>query len=58
MRGVDQWTEAYYRQVVDDITGFAREARDSEVRQELLELAERFRRLAAYVETRCGSRGT
>jgi hypothetical protein len=45
-------TAAYYRNVAEEITGLARRMQLPEVGRELLELAERFRRMAAYVERR------
>jgi len=36
---------------------FASKVRDSEVRRDMLELAERFRRMARYVERRDPNRG-
>ena len=43
---------AYYRQIAAEITALAKKTQDPEVRRELLDLAERFRRLADHVERR------
>ena len=52
-------TAAYYRRVAGEITGLARKSQSPDVRLELLELAERFRRMADYVEKRFpNGRGT
>ena len=42
----------YYRALALEITDFAMKAQLSEIRRELLELAERFRRMAIFVERR------
>ncbi|HEY1299473.1 MAG TPA: hypothetical protein VGF07_03200 [Stellaceae bacterium] len=47
---------AYYRQVAAEILGLARKTRLPELRAELIELAERFRRMAAYANRRPGGR--
>src|SRR6266478_812605 len=49
-------TAAYYRAVAEEITQVASKARFPQTRIELLELAERFRRMAIYVEHRYPSR--
>ena len=45
-------TAGYYRQVAGQIRAFAHEARVPEVRRDLLDLAERFERMALFVERR------
>jgi HAMP domain-containing protein len=45
-------TPAYYREMADEVREAARMARIPEVRSELLQLAERFERMAAYVKRR------
>jgi hypothetical protein len=45
-------TPAYYREMADNVREAARTAKIPEVRRELLELAERFERMAAYIERR------
>jgi hypothetical protein len=45
-------TAAYYRQVAEEIRGLARNAQTPDVRREMLEIAERFDRMADYVERR------
>lgn len=45
-------TADYYRETAAQIRAFAQEARLPEVRGELYELAERFERMARYVEQR------
>ena len=43
-------TAAYYRKTAEDLRELAGNAQLPEVRRELLELAERFERLAEYLE--------
>jgi hypothetical protein len=57
MTGADERTPAYYRKVAAEIIRAASKTRDLEVRRELLELATRFQRMAAYVERRYPNRG-
>jgi len=57
MTGATERTSAYYNRISEEIMQFAWQVRDSEVRRELLELAERFRRMARYVERRYPNRG-
>ena len=45
-------TAAYYRQTAARLQAFARESRFLEVRIELLEHAQRFERMARYIEQR------
>jgi hypothetical protein len=52
MRDEPRPTAAYYRQVAEQIRAFAQEARVPEVRRELLDLAERFARMALFVAQR------
>jgi hypothetical protein len=47
-----QPTAVYYRQVAQEIRDLAAIAQDPEVRREMLEIAERFERMANYVERR------
>jgi hypothetical protein len=42
----------YYRQTAEEIRRFARQSRFPEIGKELSELAERFDRMAAFVESR------
>jgi hypothetical protein len=42
----------YYRQTAEEIRSFARQSRFAEIGKELSELAERFDRMAAFVESR------
>jgi hypothetical protein len=49
-------TAAYYRAVAEEIVRNARKAQNPDIRSELLELAERFRRMAIYVERRYPAR--
>jgi hypothetical protein len=49
-------TAAYYRQVARQIRGYARDAQLPEVRRDLLDLAERFDRMALFVEKRYPNR--
>jgi hypothetical protein len=51
-------TAAYYRQVARQIRVHAHDAELPEVRRDLLDLAERFDRMARYVEKRDPNRGT
>ena len=50
-------TAAYYRQIAREIREYAQDAHLPEVRRDLLDLAERFDRMALYVEKRDPSRG-
>lgn len=43
-------TAAYYRKTAEEIRGLASKVQLPDVRREMLELAERFDRMAAYVE--------
>jgi uncharacterized protein Yka (UPF0111/DUF47 family) len=52
MTDTQQRTAAYYRKTAEDLRVLAGKAQLPEVRRELLELAERFDRMADYVETR------
>jgi ribosomal protein S15P/S13E len=52
MKSGDERQADYYRQMAAEITGLAGKSHDLAIRRELLDLAERFRRLAAYVEGR------
>ena len=45
-------TAAYYRKVASEIRDLARRAQQPGVRSEMADLAERFERMAAYVEKR------
>ena len=45
-------TAAYYRKVSEEITQLAQKSQLPDVQRELLELAERFRRMADYVGKR------
>ena len=45
-------TAAYYRKTADDLRKLAGNAQLPEVRRELLDLAERFERLAEYLKRR------
>jgi len=52
-------TAAYYRKVAGEITELAQKSQLPDVQRELLELAERFRRMADYVGKRYpNGRGT
>jgi hypothetical protein len=42
----------YYRQTAEEIRRFARQSRFPEISKELFELADRFNRMAAFVESR------
>ena len=57
MTGANERTSAYYNRIAEEIMQFASKVRDSEVRRDMLELAERFRRMARYVERRDPNRG-
>ena len=57
MTGANERTSAYYNRISEEIMQFASKVRDSEVRRDMLELAERFRRMARYVERRDPNRG-
>ncbi|HUC10669.1 MAG TPA: hypothetical protein VL985_09630 [Stellaceae bacterium] len=52
MSGEQLPTAEYYRNVADEIRQLAERSQLPEVRRELLELAERFRRMAEHVERR------
>jgi len=52
MTGANERTSAYYNRIAEEIMQFAWKVRDSKVRQEMLELAERFRRMARHIERR------
>jgi hypothetical protein len=52
MRDAQQPTTAYYRKISREIKELASRAELPEVRRDMLELAERFDRMAAYVEKR------
>jgi hypothetical protein len=45
-------TAAYYRQVAKQIRDLATNAQNPDVRHEMFEIAERFKRLADYVDRR------
>jgi hypothetical protein len=45
-------TAAYYRQVAQEIRDLATHSQNPEVRREMFETAERFERMADYVERR------
>jgi len=49
-------TAVYYRQVARQIREYARDAQLPEVRRDLLDLAERFDRMALFVEKRYPNR--
>lgn len=51
-------TAAYYRKVAAEIRDFAMKAQVPEVRRDLLDLAERFARMADFVEKRYPARRT
>lgn len=50
-------TAAYYREIARQIRAYAREVSLPEVHRELLDLAERFERMASFVEKRYPDRG-
>lgn len=52
MSGGQEPNEKYYRQIAKEIRELASTAQLPEVRRELLELAERFERMAAWVARR------
>jgi hypothetical protein len=56
MRNVRLPSAAYYRQVSADIIELAKTTRQPELRRELLEFAERFRRMADYAESHSSQR--
>ena len=56
MAGSNEPGAEYYRALALEITEFAMKAQLSEIRGELLELAERFRRMATFVERRYPTR--
>jgi hypothetical protein len=45
-------TAAYYRQIAEEIRDLAANAQNPQVRREMLEIAERFERMANYIERR------
>lgn len=45
-------TATYYRRIAQEIRDLAATSQDPEVRREMLEIAERFQRMADYVERR------
>ena len=51
-------TAAYYREIAAEIKDFATRAQVPEVRRDLLDLAERFTRMAEFVERRYPARRT
>lgn len=57
MKSIRPSAAAYYRKKAEDIEELAEQSKHTEVRRDLLEVAERFRRLADHVERlrRCGS---
>jgi hypothetical protein len=56
MRDARRPSAAYYRQVAAEIVELAQTTRQPELRRELLEFAERFRRMANYAETHSADR--
>jgi hypothetical protein len=52
MSGEQLPTAEYYRKVADEIRQIAERSRLPEVRRDLLDLAERFNRMAEHVERR------
>jgi hypothetical protein len=52
MNAERELTPAYYREMAHDVREAARTAQIPEVQRDLLQLAEQFERMAAYVERR------
>ena len=57
MRARQERTAAYYREAAGQIRALASNAGLPEVRREMFDLAERFERIADYVERRYPERG-